>query len=688
MPASNVCWGIELGAGAVKALKLQRDGDDLKVLDFAIIPHKKVLSTPDLDQTEATRVAIGQLVSQYDLSGAAIAISVPGHSAFARFAKLPPVEPKKIPDIVKFEAVQQIPFPIEEVEWDYQTFASEDSPDVEVGIFAITRDRIMERLAMWNDVGVTPDFVTIGPIAAYNSVAFDQRFDDKTPGTVILDVGTTSTDLIVCEPGRLWIRTFPIGGHQFTQALVDAFKLSYTKAEALKQQAEQSKHARHVFQALRPVFGDLAQDVQRSIGYYHSSHKDANLTRLIGLGSTFKLPGLRKYLGQQLQMEILPLEQFHRLTVDGPAAGEFQAATLNLGTAYGLCLQGLGFDFGIMANLMPVPVVREAVWKKKTKWFAVAAGLSLAAGGLSFIRPIQSRPVVERPTPMDVDSVRQKIGQLKAQWTEVSGKFAADFEATNDADLIKRRDIHADLLNDLGLILASADSKKGDKAGFSFDDFTTEYLPPAAPAADGSVPAPPPLPPTAPPAEPGKDGAAPTTPALPVGTGRVRVHMVIQTTREDAEQYLLATVNRWLFDNIYRKGLPYMIDKSSIGYEKARTEVAKDSASSPSQPWSPPGGQWTPPANPGGGKSGGRLIGGGGGGGEGRPDERGWVPTPGGEPGGNAPSAPAPNAQAVEQLAPLPTPKPPAPPGTTIFKFDIHWDAVIMPEQPESEAKS
>lgn len=679
MPASNVCWGIELGAGAVKALKLQRDGDDLKVLDFAVIPHKKVLSTPDLDQAEATRVAIGQLVSQYDLSGAAIAISVPGHSAFARFAKLPPVEPKKIPDIVKFEAVQQIPFPIEEVEWDYQTFASEDSPDVEVGIFAITRDRIMERLAMWNDVGVTPDFVTIGPIAAYNAVAFDQRFDDKTPGTVILDVGTSSTDLIVCEPGRLWIRTFPIGGHQFTQALVDAFKLSYTKAEALKQQAEQSKHARHVFQALRPVFGDLAQDVQRSIGYYHSSHKDANLTRLIGLGSTFRLPGLRKYLGQQLQMEILPLEQFHRLTVDGPAAGEFQAATLNLASAYGLCLQGLGFDFGIMANLMPVPVVREAVWKKKTKWFAVAAGLSLAAGGLSFIRPIQSRPVVERTTPTDVNEVRQAIATLKTQWTEVSSKFAPDFKATNDADLIKRRDIHANLLNDLGEVLASADSKKGDKPGFSFDDFTTEYIPPPSAAADGSAPMPAPLP--AP--EPGKEGEAGAPPPLPVGTGRVRVHLEVQTTREDAEQYLLATVNRWLFDNQYRKGLPYMIDKSSIGYEKARTEVAKDTtASSPSQPWSPPGGQWTPAA-PTGGKGGGRLIGGGG-----RPDERGWTPPTGGEPVGGAPTAPAPNAQAVEQLAPLPKPKPVAPPGTTIFKFDIHWDAVIMPEQSAEEAKS
>src|SRR5438045_2390541 len=155
--ASNICWGVEVGAGAIKAVKLERDGDSATVLDFALIPHKRVLQfTPEIDEKEAKRVALGTLISQHELKGASLAVCVPGHSTFARFAKLPPVEPKKIPDIVKFEAVQQIPFPIDDVEWDYQTFAAPDSPDVEVGIFAITRDRIMERLAMWADVGITP----------------------------------------------------------------------------------------------------------------------------------------------------------------------------------------------------------------------------------------------------------------------------------------------------------------------------------------------------------------------------------------------------------------------------------------------------------------------------------------------------------------------------------------------------
>ncbi len=142
MAATKSAWGIEVGAFAIKAVRLERQGDEIRVADFVVIPHRKVLTTPDLQQDEMIRIGLGQLISEKDLRNQTIVMSVPGHLAFARFAKLPPVEPKKIPDIVRFEAVQQIPFPIEDVEWDYQTFGGGDSPEVEVGIFAITKERL------------------------------------------------------------------------------------------------------------------------------------------------------------------------------------------------------------------------------------------------------------------------------------------------------------------------------------------------------------------------------------------------------------------------------------------------------------------------------------------------------------------------------------------------------------------
>lgn len=398
MGSSNVCWGVEIGAGSVKAVKLEKTSDGVRVIDFAIVPHAKVLSTPDIDQKEAIRVALSTLTHRVDLSKASIAVSVPGHSAFARFAKLPPVEPKKVPDIVKFEAVQQIPFSLDEVEWDYQTFAAHDSPEIEVGIFAMRSEQIKEQMSLYEGAGLVPDVVTLSPVAAYNALAYDLEFSESTEGTIILDIGTTSTDLIIAEAGRVWIRTFPIGGHHFTEALVAKFDLPYSKAEKLKREASSSKHAKHVFQAMQPVYADLAQDVQRSIGYYQSLHRDAKLTRLIGLGSTFSLPGMRRYLKQQLDLNVYKLDGFKRAQLDDVEDQNFQNAAGNLATAFGLALQGLDHA-ALRANLMPVDVIRRAMWKRKVGWFGMAAGVAIATGGVMFLRPITDRIQVEANQP-------------------------------------------------------------------------------------------------------------------------------------------------------------------------------------------------------------------------------------------------------------------------------------------------
>lgn len=449
-----------MGYGAIKALKVENDGGALKVLDFAVVNHPKVLSTPELDQNDAMRVALGTLVSKHDLSNARIAISIPGHQSFARFATLPPVEPKKVPDIVKFEADQQIPFPLNEVEWDYQTFVSPDSPDIEVGIFAVTRQKIAEQLAMLNDVGITPELATLSPVAAYNALAVDLEFTEDTPGTIILDIGTVATDMIIAEAGRVWVRTFPIGGHQFTEALVSAFKLSYSKAEKLKRESDQSKHARHVFQAMRPVFSDIVGEIQRSIGFYQSVHADADLKRLIGLGSTFRLPGLRKYLKQQLQLDVYRLEQFKKLNMEGPRAGEFQASSVNMATAYGCVNQAFG-RAPLRANLMPVTVLKDAMWKRKVPYFAVGAGLAAAAAGAMFIRPLLDSSAFEgAERPPVISNVVNEAKSLADAANEagVTASASRTMEAAEIVNLIDDRMLYASVLDDASQLMTLVQS--------------------------------------------------------------------------------------------------------------------------------------------------------------------------------------------------------------------------------------
>ncbi len=623
MASSNACWGVEIGAGGIKALKLELDGERVAVTDFAVINHPKVLSTPDLDQEDALRVSLGTLVSQKDLTGASLAISVPGHQSFARFAKLPPVEPKKVPDIVKFEAVQQIPFPLDDVEWDYQTFVSPDSPDVEVGIFAITRPRIMEKLQLLGDMGLTPDIATLSPISAYNALAYDLEFTMDTPGTIIVDIGTTATDIVIADGGRVWVRTFPIGGHQFTDALVSGFKLSYPKAERLKREAESSKHARHVFQAMRPIFTDLVQEIQRSIGFYQSVHSGADLKRVIGLGSTFQLPGLRRYLRQQLQMDVYRLEQFKRISAEGPREPEFTGAIGNLATAYGLALQGLGYGT-LNANLMPVKVVREAMWRRKRAWFGVAAGLAAAAGAAMFIRPLLDQTAVagaERPA--NIDRVVREAGNLsrEAQALGVTGSAQGDTAASEIVALLDGRGVYAHLAADLNTMFvdAQAVARTNEALPAGAPAFELESL--AAPFVAAGEPS------TFPQAGGGRarqqspafgqddfgGGGGGVGGAAGAGGGKIEVTMVVTTPHPEAPRFMSRSIERWLGENTTREGVPYRI-------EVPENAISGEPVQGGAQTGAGGAGQWNQPTGraPGGWQgqqpgAGGRSGGGGGG---------------------------------------------------------------------------
>lgn len=568
MATSNACWGIEVGAGGIKAVKLVLDGENVRVADFAVMPHKRVLSTPDINQDDAIRLALGAFVNQYDLSKARVAVSVPGHAAFARFAKLPPVEPKQIPKIVRFEAEQQIPFSLDEVEWDFQTFRSPDSPDVEVGIFAATKERIRQQLQLYDDFGIVPDIVTLSPIAVYNAMAYDLVFDERTPGTVIVDVGTTSTDLIIAEAGRVWVRTFPFGGHNFTQEIVEKFSVSYAKAEKIKREVQQSKAARHVLQAMRPVFSDLGQEIQRSIGYYQSLHSDSDLQRVIGVGSTFELQGIRKALQQQVQLTVYTVEEFKRAVTDGPEVATLSQNAGQLMTAYGLALQGLEFAT-LEANLMPAAVVREAVWRRKTPWFAAAAALGLVAGGAMFIRPFMDQAAVDAyPQPAVIQQVISRGESLKSEAAGVTGAQAIDRTLTNLVALADGRETYAYLLEDINQMIERANTVASGDASLKLESPTiaietlkTEYHGTANPDAEDSY------------------GSSSDSEAAPENP-QITVTMTAWTDHPRASDFVVNSVDRWLRSNGERAGMPYKIVSGSPRWRITRQDgaVAADAA--------------------------------------------------------------------------------------------------------------
>src|SRR5215510_16124904 len=171
-------WGIDLGQCALKAIRLQEVDGEIKATAFDFIEYPKILSQPDADPDQLSREALEQFLSRNQLKGDTVVISVPGQSGLARFVKLPPVEEKKIADIVRFEAKQQIPFPLDEVVWDYQKLGSGVVTDgfameTEIGLFAIKRDTVNRYLQHFKEVNVEVHIVQMAPLALCNYVSYD-----------------------------------------------------------------------------------------------------------------------------------------------------------------------------------------------------------------------------------------------------------------------------------------------------------------------------------------------------------------------------------------------------------------------------------------------------------------------------------------------------------------------------------
>jgi len=404
-------WAIDIGSNSLKALRLQQAGDRVEAIGLDYVEHSKVLSAEGLSEEERNqiiRASLATFAGRNELGKDEVAISVAGQTSFARFIKLPPVEPKKVPEIIKFEAVQQIPFDINEVEWDWQLMPKPDSPEIEVGIFAIKNELISKHLENFSAENIHVTVVQMAPMALYNYAQFDRSdLDDADKkAVVLLDMGSGDTNLVICTKSAVWQRCIPLGGNNFTKAIAEAFKLDFEKAEKLKRGAPVSKYARQIFHAMKPVFTDFGAEVQRSLGYYSSGHKGTTFTKMILLGGGFKLQGLSKYIQQTTQLAAVRPDSFEKLV---PAAGVSSAklhdSLCDLAIAYGLGLQGLGLA-RIQSNLLPRSIARRMLWARKSKYFVIAAGILLAVSLLALLK-----------TNLDLKACVDKNFQSKRQET-------------------------------------------------------------------------------------------------------------------------------------------------------------------------------------------------------------------------------------------------------------------------------
>jgi type IV pilus assembly protein PilM len=463
MAVAKGVWGIDIGQCALKALRLELIDGKPVATAFDYIEHPKILSQPDADPDTLIREALEQFLSRNEVKLDEVAVGIAGQSGLARFVKLPPVEEKKIAEIVKFEAKQQIPFPLEEVVWDFQKIAGGEAVDgfaleTEIGLFAMKRDVIARYLGYFTSSKIEVHTVQMTPLALVNFATFDvlkkggttdpaESADDE-PGqdaprgkkrcAVVMDIGTDASNLIITDGAKIiWQRPIPLGGNNFTRALTKELKLTFAKAEHLKRNAAKSPEMANILKAIKPVLTDFVGEVQRSLGYFTNTHRDAHVAYMVGLGSAFKLPGLQKYLSDKLALEVRKPNKFNRLAGDSVLTDPlFQENLLTFPVAYGLALQGLGLA-RLTTNLLPPEIRMDRLIRAK-KPYAVAAAAALLLGtcGLALGYASNYSSLANPEIDKALDKAKQAVSAYSGQESKFKGKLDEVENTKADVKLI------------------------------------------------------------------------------------------------------------------------------------------------------------------------------------------------------------------------------------------------------------
>ncbi len=447
--ARKVAWGIDIGQTALRAVKAMAAGDRIEVLAFDSVEYEEVLSAPDVDKDNVIQQALRTFLSRNRIGPSDVVLGcISGQSALIRFIKLPPVEKKRIPDIVRYEAHQQIPFPLEEVVWDYKPLEKAYGPaeQVEVGIFAMRRDIVHAFLSNLVVCNLDADVLQLAPMALYNYVAFDQPGGQEAQ--IVIDMGAENTELLICTGASVWPRSLPVSGNDLTEAIMARFKVPFGKAETLKHMAKQSKYSTQIYQTLEPVFRRLVDEIQRSIGYYKSVNPGVRIGGILALGGSFKLPGLAKYLSENLHVPIRPLtepQNFDLSTARNPRV--FEESSLSFGVALGLVVQGCGMA-PMSISLLPPELLQRKIIARKKPWAAGVAACALLMFGVAYystwlrsqeLTDAKAQRVFDEVNKLDknaeqfildadkakkaydaninVSSVRQKLEEVRQLWT-------------------------------------------------------------------------------------------------------------------------------------------------------------------------------------------------------------------------------------------------------------------------------
>src|SRR5437867_1535464 len=479
---------LDFGAGSLKVAEFEpNEAGTLSLKQYGF----KSLGLEGVQ--EATREAamqrgLQEIAAEKTYTSKGLNICAPGFHTFSKFVKLPPVDTSKVTQIIQYEAQQNVPFPLEEVVWDYQILGTTPTGELEVLLVAIKAD-VVEGLSRTADAaGLRVQLVDVSPAGLCN--AFRYNYGALDGCTMLLDVGAKTSNLLFFEKGKVYSRSINIGANSITQDFAAESKLKFAEAERLKieqgfvslggayeepdnpQQAAISKIARQVMTRLHI-------QVNQTIQFYRGQQGGSAPQRLFLAGGASIMPYTAQFFAEKLNLPVEYFNPFRNIQID-PSIDleELAKVAHSFGEVVGLGLRNVA-QCPVEMNLMPKSSVKRQQFNQKKPYF-IATVFSLVAVVLAYGWFYAKVADIKRDS---LARINEKVEPLKQKETELQVEYdklqKLNRESGQLTEWMEQRFFWPDVLTELRRLLMAAEANRkqvmaGIKNGVWIESFTSQ----------------------------------------------------------------------------------------------------------------------------------------------------------------------------------------------------------------------
>jgi len=336
-PKSPPLIGVDISSSSVKMVELGGPGKGRYRLErYTIEPlPKDAVVDGNIMNLEEVGDAVRRGWKRMGTRAKNLAMALPSAAVITKKIVVPAGQTEdQLEAQVETEANQYIPFALEEVNLDFQTLgpAPNSTEDVEVLIAASRKEKVEDRVAVAESVGLKATVMDIDAFAAQNAFELMQgQLPDggKDQTIAVVDVGASMMNINVLRNDQsVYMREQPFGGNQLTQEIMRHYNLSAEEAEAAKRNG--GLPDTYEAEVLAPFMDTLALEIARALQFFFTSTQYNQVHHIFLSGGSSTIPGLPEVVAERTQVSAVVANPFSgmeisskirqaQLSVDAPA---------------------------------------------------------------------------------------------------------------------------------------------------------------------------------------------------------------------------------------------------------------------------------------------------------------------------------------------------------------------------------